>query len=176
MSDDVRAQPPFDDVPTPGDSAGGSEVRSSRFGARPTVWLALLVLVALGVGQSVGFALLFGERLGGLSHENENSSAAPARTPAQTPAPATTAPADEPEFHGGGPLRTNFDPSRHALDVGREALKSGDLQTARVIAASFLLGLDGRSEGDRERESEALALLGHGLATEYAELEKADER
>jgi len=167
MTDDVQpAQPPFDDVPTPEESGdGGQSPPASRFGSRPTVWLALIVLVALGVGQSVGFMLLFGEKLGGLSDQTDEKSDSTdhvAVVPEQGRTPT-------------GP-RTKIDPTRDTLDVGRDALRSGDIQTGRVVAASFLLSLDGRSEADRDRESEALALLGQVLATEYSAHDKAKDR
>ncbi len=175
MSDDVSpaAQPPFDAVPTPPEEPEPApEAAPKRRRRRPAVWLAAALVGLLVVGQSVAFVVLFGAKLDRLSTPDEK---APNSARTTTTAPAPAVPADG---HAKKPAaRSGRNPAaarlpvhaRHALDFGRESLRDGDLQSARVIAASFLLSLDGRADADRDRESEALALLGQVLAREYRE-------
>lgn len=184
MTDDVTptAEPPFDAVPgPPADPVETEEApkRPRRRSRRPTVWLAALVIVVLVVGQSIAFVTLFGEKLDRLSTANEKSdpafddsfhgSAGAGHDPADVGHAVDPHPPIARRMTGSGTGGLSRLPvhARHTLDFGRDALADGDLQSARVVAASFLLALDGRSESERERESEALALLGQVLSEEY---------
>lgn len=148
---------PFDEVPVP---------ERAPAAARPSpLWLVagggLLATSGLGIGLLI--ALLFGGVPAGLRPPPEQD----VRVPAAPPAEPESAPADvesAPATH------------LHVLDVARRAYEQGDLETARWIAASFLLRIDGLPPDERERESEALTLLADVLRADYTDsLDNADD-
>ena len=139
---------PFDQVPRP--EPAGAAARPS-----PLVLVAgggLLATSGLGIGLLV--ALLFGGVPAGLR---------------PAPDPAAEAPAVSLADSENTPQEEQEEPPSHlhVLEVARRAYEQGDLETARWIAASFLLRIDGLPPEERERESEALTLLADVLRADY---------